>query len=298
VARCPTPSISYGERVASARVIVVSDSHLSDRTPEASAHWDAVVDHVAAAEADLVVHAGDISADGSDRPGDLAYARSRLDRLGAPLVVVPGNHDVGDTPSPGPGHGAPVDGERVARFRAVFGSDRFSVGLGRWQLVGIDAQLLGAGGEEEAEQWAWLEHELAALDRATPLALVSHRPLVPAPGDSDRPVRYVRPAARDRLLALLGAVDTRLVVSGHVHQALRHRRAGLEQVWAPTTWAVLPDAVQSPVGDKQPGLVEVALHDDGGVEVTTPVPSGMRRLVLGVDIDDPYDVAGSPAGGG
>jgi predicted phosphodiesterase len=57
--------------MSSVRVIVVSDSHLSNRTPEASANWDAVVDHVAAERPDLVVHAGDISVVGHDRVEDL-----------------------------------------------------------------------------------------------------------------------------------------------------------------------------------------------------------------------------------
>lgn len=278
-------------------MIVVSDSHLSDRTPEAAANWDAVIEHVAAVGPDLVVHAGDISADGGDRADDLEFARDRLDRLDVPVVVVPGNHDVGDTPSAGPDHGPDVGAARLARFRAVFGADRFSVGAGRWRLVGIDAQLLAAGGDDEAEQWAWIESELDGLDDGTPLVVVSHKPLVPARGDSDRPVRYIRPAARERLIALLGRVETRLVVSGHVHQALRHQRSGLDHVWAPSTWAVLPDSLQERVGAKVPGVVELTLHTGGGADVTTFTPAGMRHLVVGVDIDDPYDGSASPAVG-
>jgi predicted phosphodiesterase len=41
------------------RVTVVSDSHLSARNPDASRHWDSVVEHLAADPPDLVVHAGD-----------------------------------------------------------------------------------------------------------------------------------------------------------------------------------------------------------------------------------------------
>jgi 3',5'-cyclic AMP phosphodiesterase CpdA len=245
-------------------------------------------------------------------------------------VVVPGNHDVGDIPAavgdtagspvPDAGDGGLVDGARLARFRAVFGADRFSVVAGRWRLVGINAQLLGSAGDpgdagrvggagaaggpggaagvgdaggpgierDAADQWAWLERELAGLGPDDPVALVSHRPLLPAPGDSDHSGRYVPPAARERLVRLLGDAGPRLVVSGHVHQALRHARAGLDQVWAPTTWAVLPDTLQSAVGRKVPGLVELTLHDDGRVDATTRAPGGMRHLVLGDDIDDPY----------
>jgi 3',5'-cyclic AMP phosphodiesterase CpdA len=292
-------------------VTVVSDSHLSERTPEASANWDAVVDHVNAVRPDIVVHAGDISADGAELPDDLAFAHARLGRIGVSLLVVPGNHDVGDipmrdtgtegSPAEGAGHGVDVDGERVARFRAVFGADRFSVVAGRWRLVGINAQLLGgtagpddAGGpgveRDAADQWAWLERELGGLGPDDPVALVSHRPLLPVPGDLDEARHCVPPAARERLVSLLGDAGPRLVVSGHVHQALRHARSGLDNVWAPTTWAVLPDTLQPTVGRKMPGLVELTLHDDGRVDVTTRAPDGMRQLVLGDDVDDPYGI--------
>jgi hypothetical protein len=36
-------------------------------------------------------------------------------------------------------------------------------------------------------------------------------------------------------------------------------------------------------------VVELTLHDDDRVDVDTPLPRGMRTLVLGVDLDDPYD---------
>ena len=276
------------------RVMVVSDSHLSESTPEATANWDAVVDHVARVAPDLVVHAGDISADGSRRTDDLAYARAQLDRLEAPLAVIPGNHDVGDLPGPGSSPGPPVHAESIALFRAHFGADRFSVPAGRWRMVGIDAQACGAGGEVEADQWRWLEGELASLAPATPVVVVSHRPVLPAPGDRERPAIYVRPGARERLVDLLRRVDTRLVVSGHVHERLRHEGAGLDQLWVPTTWALGPDGGNPPLGEKQPGTTLLELHDDGRVAVTTEVPEGMSRHVIGDAIADPYGILASP----
>ena len=277
------------------QVMVVSDSHLSESTPEAKANWDAVVGHVARRTPDLVVHAGDISADGSRRTDDLVYARAHLDRLDAPLAVIPGNHDVGDLPGPGSSPGPPVHAESIALFRAVFGSDRFSVPVGRWRIVGIDAQACGAGGDVEADHWAWLEGELASLAPATPVVLVSHRPVMPAPGDRERPALYVRPGARARLVGLLRRVDTRLVVSGHMHERLRHDSAGLDQLWAPTTWALGPDGGNPPLGEKQPGTTLLELHDDGRVGVTTETPEGMSRHVIGGDVADPYGILPSPS---
>lgn len=280
--------------MTAARVVVVSDSHLSERTPEASSNWGAVVDHVAVTEPDLVVHVGDVTADGAVDPADLAYAERELARLGAPYVVVAGNHDVGDIPGPGEVQGPPVRTDAIARFRGTFGADRFSVGTGAWRLLGLDSQALGAGGEIEADHRDWAERAVAAIPAGAPVVVVSHRPVVPGPGEPDRPGRYVSPTARRWLLDLLAPVEVRLVVSGHVHQHLRHRYAGLDHVWVPTTWAVIPDSLQGPVGVKATGLTELVLHDDGRVDVATRRPGGMRNHVLGVDVADPYGLIDPP----
>jgi 3',5'-cyclic AMP phosphodiesterase CpdA len=266
------------------RVTVVSDSHLSDRTPEAAANWDAVVDHVAATNPDLVVHAGDISTDGASRPADLTIAAGQLDRLPAPTLVVPGNHDVGVEPSLVSDHDRPLDDETLGRFRTALGADRFTARVGRWRIVGVDAQLFGAGHEAEDEQWEWLAGQ---FDGWEPLVFVLHKPLVPISGDADRPYRYVPAAPRRRLLALLDGRPA-IVVSGHVHQQLRHESAGVAHVWAPTRWAVLPDEMQPSVGDKTCGLVELGLHDDGRADVAAFAPQGLRHLTLGIDATDPY----------
>jgi predicted phosphodiesterase len=49
--------------VAAARVILVSDTHLSASAPQAQANWDAVVSYVGACAPDLVIHLGDLSLD-------------------------------------------------------------------------------------------------------------------------------------------------------------------------------------------------------------------------------------------
>jgi 3',5'-cyclic AMP phosphodiesterase CpdA len=278
----------YVAHMSAVRLVVVSDSHLSERTPEATTNWQAVVDHVAVTATDLVVHAGDITADGAVHPPDVEYAGRQVARLGAPYVVVAGNHDVGDIPVDGTTHGPPVDAAMIARFCATFGSDRFSMAVGAWWFLGLDAQALAAGGDIEAEHRAWAEREVAAVPAGAPVVVVSHRPLVPGPGDEDGSGRYLPPPARRWLLDLLGTVDVRLVVSGHIHQRFRHVHSGLDHLWVPTTWAVIPDALQRRVGDKVPGVTELVLHDDGRFDVATSQPPGVRRYVIGEDIESPY----------
>ncbi|HJY57686.1 MAG TPA: metallophosphoesterase, partial [Streptosporangiaceae bacterium] len=91
--------------MAAARVILVSDTHLSASAPQAQANWDAVVSYVGACAPDLVIHLGDLSFDGAGYAADLRHGRAQLDRLPVAWHAVPGNHDIGDNPWPG----APAD---------------------------------------------------------------------------------------------------------------------------------------------------------------------------------------------
>ncbi len=67
--------------MAAARVILVSDTHLSAAAPQAQANWDAVVSYVGACAPDLVIHLGDLSLDGAGNAVDLRHGRTQLDRL-------------------------------------------------------------------------------------------------------------------------------------------------------------------------------------------------------------------------
>jgi 3',5'-cyclic AMP phosphodiesterase CpdA len=305
----------YGAAVGSIRIVVVSDSHLSERTPEAAANWRAVVDDLAADAPDVVVHAGDISTDGALRPAELDFARGQLDlveQTGVRLLTLPGNHDMGDNPfgdlagphAPDiPDRYAFVTPGLLARYREAFGPDRWIADVGGWRLVGLDAQLLGSGLPDEDEQWAWLSEVAAAM--AAPgggpeyVALFLHKPLADPPDrpDGASPHRYVVPQARERLAQALAAVPVRTVVSGHVHQYRRHAGpmgyaadgGSPVHVWAPSSWAVLPDRIQPVLGEKVCGVAELVLGDDGTVGVELRRPPGLVQQVIADDIPDPYE---------
>jgi alkaline phosphatase D len=184
------------------RVVHVSDSHLSPEAPYADAHWLSVVDYVARSAPDLVVHTGDISLNGAGRLADLEQAHRQLDRLDAPWLAIPGNHDIGDI---GP-VAAPVTPERRARYQSVFGDGFWSTRTGGWHLIGLDIQTM-AGDEHDAEPWwHWLGAELQPGQG--PTAVFTHRPLRPlSPGEVDSPHRYLTEPARTRLERLLDRAD-------------------------------------------------------------------------------------------
>jgi len=267
------------------RVLVASDSHLSPRSPEAGSNWAAVAREAGRLKPELVVHAGDLTLDGIGTPEELAWARARLDELPVPWAAVPGNHDIGDTPGP-----PQLDLDRLEAWRGHIGPDRWSLQLGAWTLLGLNAHLFDSNLSEETEQWTWIEQQLAEQPRNRPVALILHKPLTAPDAELSAAPRYrfVMPGGRARLLELLASRWCPLVVSGHVHQYRllgdRHRR----HAWAPTSWAVLPDSAQANVGLKRSGVLSLELEPGGSVRVELLEPAGLAQLTIGEDIVDPY----------
>ncbi len=262
-------------------IAVVSDSHLSPRTPEADTNWDAVVAHLDRHRPDLVVHTGDISLDGANDPGDLRHARDRLDRLTVPWLAVPGNHDIGDIG--GTAHA--IDDRRRSAYEEVFG-DRFWVrNLGRWRLVGFDSQDLLSGGPEGQ---AVIDRLAAQLSGPDPVVLFHHRPLRPLADDEvDSDNRYVTEPMRSALDRLVDRGQVAMMVTGHVHQWRDEGPAGVRHLWAPTTWATMA-GWQPVIGTKQVGLALIHLGDDGSIETELVTPEGMAPHVMGETIPSPY----------
>ncbi|MCU4183642.1 metallophosphoesterase [Acidiferrimicrobium sp. IK] len=273
-----------------ARVTVVSDTHLSPAAPEALLSWDAVVDHVGSLRPDLVIHAGDVTLDGANDPSELAAARDQLDRLAVPWLAVPGNHDTGDTPPTEGGRDVPIDADRRARWVDALGPDWWCATTGGWTIVALDGQLLGSGLDDEQLQWRWVEETVAGLDPTRPLLLVMHKPMATTAeerAEGSRRRFAPEPATR-RLDQLTVGHNLRAVLSGHVHQHRLAERGGVAQVWAPTTWAVLPDSHQPLYGEKRCGVLSLSLEADGTFDVAAVEPDGLAQRVLGSDLVDPY----------
>ena len=275
--------------MATARVILVSDTHLSEDAPQAQANWDAVVSYVGAAVPDLVIHLGDLSLDGAHDAADLHYGRRQLDRLPAAWHAVPGNHDIGDNPWPGAPEGITVDASRHQRWLDIVGADHWSMTAGGWVLLAINAQLLGSGLPAEAAQWSWLE-EQAGQRRGQPVALITHKPVTATGTElaAAPPYRFWPPPARGRLAGLFGGAPPTLVMSGHVHQHRLLPLDGTDHLWVPTTWAVLPDQVQPVFGVKRCGIVSLALGTGTPAQPEFIEPPGLRQLMVTRDLPDPY----------
>jgi alkaline phosphatase D len=271
--------------LASSRVLVLSDSHLSPRAGEAARNWAAAASMAAAAG--LVVHAGDLTLNGAEDQAAVDYARGLLDGLPVPWAAVPGNHDIGD--NTGQPTGPTVDRAGLDRWRAIIGPDYWAMDVGDWTVLGIDAQLFGWGLEPEQAQWDWLEQRMAAQPADRPVVLVCHKPITATDSEvaASPRHRFVPDPARRRLGQLLDAVRSPLVVSGHVHQYRVLDDRARRHVWAPTTWAVLPEWAQKTIGVKRCGALMLELGPDGPA-VEFVEPAGLAQLTLGDDLADPY----------
>jgi 3',5'-cyclic AMP phosphodiesterase CpdA len=257
------------------RIAVIADSHLSERAPECVSNWEVAAAVVARLGAELTIHLGDISLDGQTHPEELAFAADAVRRWPTPMLCVPGNHDMGD----GSGE-LPLDRECLARCRQAFGPDRWAVRADRWELIGLNAQLLGTGTPEEDEQWQWLAAHLEQSIEAQHRMLLLHRPLVrPNEGERDRRGRYVAEAACHRLLNGPSSDGLRFVLSGHTHQHLDRQEANVRHVWMPSTAFVLPDTMQARVGEKVVGLGLLDVTG-GSARIDVLMPDGMVRHTL------------------
>src|ERR1700760_4599819 len=102
------------------RIALISDSHLSQRSPECVANWHAARRAVERLEPDLTVHLGDITLDGQSHPEELEFAASLMQCWPTEMRCLPGNHDMGDASGE-----AALDDALLASYKRFFGPDHW-----------------------------------------------------------------------------------------------------------------------------------------------------------------------------
>jgi 3',5'-cyclic AMP phosphodiesterase CpdA len=262
-----------------ARIIVISDPHLSPTHGFFWDNWCRTCEMVNRCEPDAVIVSGDLCINGPDSDAEVAFAARALGLLRSPVHAIPGNHDVGDEP-PGQEADQIIDAHRLQRWLSVFGADRFTFDAGGWRVLGLNAQLLGSGLPQEAEQDAWLDAELGVASR--PVLLALHKPLfLQSADETEVTATSINPEPRARLLRRLRSAPVQTVVSGHLHCHRDVVRGGLRHVWAPST-AFLVHEPADPAADNILGILSVELGDDGGrvelVDVPGLVPYDLAEL--------------------
>ena len=113
----------------SIRIVQVSQTHVSRKRAYFVDNWDVFVDEMSRTRPDLIVHSGDVAFDGAADEDDLAFARSEKDRLAAPWLAIPGNHDTGESPL-AIRLQQPINSERMERWQRHYGPSRWCRDLG------------------------------------------------------------------------------------------------------------------------------------------------------------------------
>ncbi len=265
------------------RIIQISDTHLSAAHPHFAANNEAIRTWLAAEQPDLIVHTGDLAMDGAADEADHAIAATWNSGFRAPVLSVPGNHDVGDVAAIRPDQ--TVDAVRLAAWRKHHGPDRWLLDRAGWRLVGLNAMLLGSGHEEEEAQFAWLT---TALATDHPVALFLHKPLfIDGPDEGPRGYWTVTPEPRRRLLALMDRARVRLVASGHLHIQRSLHLDGIDHVWGPAASFVC-GASQEDLGGAR--LLGAVVHEFGAERVTSRFirPTGLDDFTIEPVIDVIY----------
>jgi 3',5'-cyclic AMP phosphodiesterase CpdA len=225
----------------------ISDSHIGYAGPANADVRDTLRRAVAAVNAlpvqpAFVIHTGDVTH--LSKAAEFDDARAILTGLRAPLLTIPGEHDV-------------IGAEGPKRFAAAFArSDARGRGWSSWDQGGAHFVALINVGEGDTmgmlgdEQLAWLADDLAARRPDTPVVVFGHVPLFAA-----APEWGWTTTDGVKALALLRRFGAVTVLNGHIHQVLEHQDGAIRFATARST--AFPQAAPGTPNAK-PGPVAVA----------------------------------------
>ncbi|CAN7731845.1 metallophosphoesterase family protein [Neorhizobium tomejilense] len=264
------------------KIIQITDTHFSPEKSHFNGNWAPLLTWIEDTRADLIIHTGDLTVDGADKPGDITFCMDLMRQTSIPMLILPGNHDVGHLP----GSEQPVNAERLNRWRDLVGEDRWFEDTNGWRFVGLNSLLLGHEDDEEEAQFEWLRETLEER-RGRRIALFAHKPLfVDEPHEGDTGYWSVRPAQRKRLYELIAAHDVALFASGHLHWAWQGRFENTALTWAPSAAFILDKLVREMPGERLVGAVVHEFGDD--VESDIVAVPGMTAYVLDDVIEEVY----------
>ncbi|WP_208247559.1 metallophosphoesterase (plasmid) [Rhizobium sp. T1470] len=267
------------------KIIQITDTHFSPEKAHFNGNWAPLLNWIEATDADLVVHTGDLTVDGADKESDITFCMDLMRQTSIPMLIVPGNHDVGHLP----GSDQPVNQERLQRWRALAGDDRWIEDANGWRLVGLNSLLLGHEDDEEEAQFEWLQTVFKERNGRR-LALFAHKPLfVDEPHEGDTGYWSVRPSQRRRLYDLIAAHDVPLFASGHLHWAWQGRFETTSLVWGPSAAFIIDKMERAMPGERLVGAVIHTLREDVTSEIVT-VP-GTTAHVLDEVVHEVYPKA-------
>ena len=199
----------------------------------------------------FVIVTGDLVNEAGNRDQIAEYVRvmSKLDR-DIPLYNVPGNHDVGNEPTPA----------SIAAYRKRFGPDHYTFRSGDLLGIVLNSSLISAPGKamelyEEQDRWLRKELERARRDGSGHVVIFQHHPWYVSSVDEADAYANIPLARRTRYLALFREFGVRTLVSGHQHEYTVAGDASFQMV--------VNGPVGKPLGMGRSGLAVVTVDNAG-----------------------------------
>jgi len=251
------------------RLLQFTDTHLTAdaggtvRGVRTLASLEACLAHAARRHlpADLIALTGDLV---QDQPEAYGYVELLFDRLGAPVLVIPGNHDV------------PRElARRLSRAPFQVGG---TYALGNWTIVLAStwfAEARDGEGMLGPEELQRIDATLTACRDRHAIVCLHHQPIpMEAAGLDGLGLRDA-----DRFLEIVGRhPHVRAVVWGHAHQSLDVYRGATRWLCAPSTCMQFrPRDPGFVVDGRPPGYRVIELLDDGRIATEVVWLEGYRQ---------------------
>ncbi|MGP6156013.1 MAG: metallophosphoesterase family protein [Vulcanimicrobiaceae bacterium] len=246
--------------------VQISDSHIGFSRPEnpnVLGTFTQAVDAINALpqQPAFVVHTGDVTH--LSKPEQFDSAKQVLSTLKAPVIVLPGEHD--------------VIGSSKNYFDALARSDAsngwFSFDQGGMHFLSlVNVFNFEVDGKLGAQQLDFVEKDLAAQKKSTPIVVFGHVPLYAL-----YPQWGWTTEDGARVLAALRRFDAVTVLNGHIHQIIQHTEGNIRFATAAATAYPQP----APGTADKPGPLKVP---DGqllkvlGYRTVELLPGGSNRV--------------------
>jgi len=204
--------------------VQISDSHIGfarPENPDVTGTLQKTIDAINAlpVQPAFVVHTGDVTH--LSKPAQFDTAKQMLGTLKAPLIALPGEHDVIGSP----------DGFFAAFRRSDAPQGWFSFDQGGAHFLAlVNVFNFEIDGKLGAEQLDFVEKDLAAQKRSTPIVVLAHVPLYAL-----YPQWGWTTEDGARVLTALRRFDAVTVLNGHIHQVVQHTEGNIRFASAAST---------------------------------------------------------------